>query len=242
MLLNKYKKWGQVVILSLLPWLAMAQVANKTEDPYETYNRSAYRFNKTMDQILLKPAATIYDKSLPAPVKKGVTHFFANLGEIPIVANNLLQANPGYAMANTWRFLLNSSLGVFGLFDVASAMGIPRNYTDFGITLRKWGLKSTPYLVLPLLGPSTFADTLAIPVNLQFTVYPYIDTSLAYGSFGLEMVAKRAEYLKYGSSADIVLDPYIFQRNAYLQQRAELLQKVRTKAMTDLAAGYDFAD
>lgn len=243
MLLGKFKKLIETVILSSVLLASVATATGTTLiDPYETYNRSAYRFNKTLDQILLKPVATVYDKSLPAPLKKGVINFFDNIGEVPNVANNLLQANIGYAVSGTWRFLFNSTLGIFGLFDVASYFGIPKYPTDFGITLRKWGIRPTPYLVLPILGPSTVSNTLAKPVDFQLSLYPYVENHLAYSSLGLNMVAQRAEYLKYGSSDDIALDPYLLQRNAYLQRRAELLNRAQGKSADDLTTDYEFAD
>lgn len=213
------------------------------KDPYETYNRSAYRFNQTIDQIALKPAAKVYDRILPGPIKKGVLNFFDNLNELPTIANDLLQGNLVYAASNSWRFLINSTVGVFGVIDVASRLGVAKYSTDFGITLRKWGIKPTPYLVLPLLGPSTVTDTFAIPVDYQATVYNYVKPkSIVYGAVAVNTIGRRAELLKYGSADDVTLDPYIFQRHAYLQQREALLQKAKGRTSNDLEAGYDFGD
>ena len=217
--------------------------ADNSKDPFETYNRSAYRFNRTVDQIALKPIAKVYDAVLPGPAKKGVLNFFDNLNQLPTLANNLLQANLGQAVGGTWRFAINSTLGVFGFFDVASRLGIPKYSTDFGITLQKWGVKSTPYLVLPILGSSTFTDTLAIPVDFQFNPLNYVNPKgYTYGALGLDVTSKRAEFLKYGSPDEVALDPYVFQRNVYLQRREALLQKARGNEARDLEAGYDFAD
>jgi phospholipid-binding lipoprotein MlaA len=242
----KIKKLTQVAgLMASLLFVSSNSFAasSNSVDPFETYNRGAYRFNKTIDQVALKPVAKVYNRILPGPAKKGVANFFDNLAELPTVANEVLQANFMQAANNSWRFVINSTIGVLGLFDVASHIGLHKYSTDFGITVQRWGLKPTPYLVLPILGPSTITDALALPVNYQFTVFNYTNPkSFVYGARIVNVVSTRAEFLKYGNAADVSLDPYVFQRNAYTQQRSALLQKAKGNTIENLEAGYDFAD
>lgn len=229
-------------LASLLIVSTSCSYAANNADPFETYNRAAYRFNHKIDQVVLKPAAIVYDTITPDSVQKGVANFFDNLSELPSFANNLLQANFYQATATAWRFIINSTVGVLGIFDIASKIGLAQQHTDFGITLQKWGVSPTPYLVLPLLGPSTISDAIAKPIDYQLTVYAYTKPDkVVYGALALAVVSQRAGLLKYGSAEDVALDPYIFQRNAYLQQRAALLQKAKGQAEDNLTSGYDFS-
>lgn len=195
-------------------------------DPYEQVNRKIFKFNRTVDKIAIRPIAKTYDFILPSPVKKGVNNFFHNLNTIPDTINDCLQANFHQALSDGWRFVINSTVGVGGLFDVASHMGLKRNYQDFGLTLTKWGAK-TPYIVIPILGPSTFSDALGILTNYYlFTVYPHInDSSLRIGIVALDLLNIRVNLLSTDKLVDQAFDPYIFVRNAYLQRRASLANR-----------------
>jgi phospholipid-binding lipoprotein MlaA len=240
------RQFNLVTICSLLIGMVLASncMAATSRDPYETYNRSAYRFNQTVDQIILAPTARAYDKVIPSPVKKGIGNFFDNLACLPTIANNLLQANLGQAVGGTWRFVINSTLGILGLFDVASHLGMPKYYTDFGITLQKWGMKPTSYLVLPLLGASSVSDALALPIDYQFAPNAYVNPrSISYQAMAVNIVNTRAQLLQYGDTEAVALDPYVFRRNVYIQQRHALLLKARGQAdQQNLASGYDFAN
>lgn len=188
------------------------------EDPWENWNRKVFRFNDTLDTYALRPVARGYQKVTPKPVRKGVRNFFGNLGEGKNLVNNLLQAKFHGAGVDTARFLFNTTFGVFGLFDVATKMGLQRNDEDFGQTLGKWGVGSGPYVVLPLLGPSTLRDAPSLVPDVYTTVYPYIRKDrLRYGLAAAEVISKRENLL----SAEELLsgDKYVFIRNAWLQNR-----------------------
>jgi len=195
-------------------------------DPYEQVNRKIFKFNRTVDKFAIRPIAKTYDFVLPSPVKKGVNNFFHNLNTIPDTINDCLQANFYQAFSDGWRFAINSTVGIGGLFDVASHMGLKRNYQDFGLTLTKWGAK-TPYIMIPILGPSTASDALGIITNYYlFTVYPYInDPSLRVGIVALDLLNLRVNLLPTDKLVDQSFDPYIFVRNAYLQRRAFLANR-----------------
>jgi phospholipid-binding lipoprotein MlaA len=197
-------------------------------DPYENYNRHAFEMNQKLDKVIFKPVATAYNTVLPWPAKKGISNFFGNLNMIPTVINDILQGNIRNTASDSWRFVINSTVGIFGLVDVAASIDLPDHSEDLGLTLAKWGYKDSHYLVLPIFGPSTVRDALALPVDYEVTsVYPYINPiSLRYSLISLNFTSKRAQLLDY---EDVInqasFDPYVFQRNAYLQRRAYLIQQ-----------------
>ena len=130
-------------------------------DPYEPFNRVMYNFNDFIDRALLKPAAKLYNKIMPIPLRKGISNIFSNLDNIPTVANDVLQTNFYQAASDSWRFAINSTVGIAGFFDVAEDLGLERNFEDLGLTFAQWGWKTSNYLVLPFIGPSTVRDGLA---------------------------------------------------------------------------------
>jgi phospholipid-binding lipoprotein MlaA len=178
-----------------------------------------FALNNSLDAAIFKPLATLYQTVLPPFARKGVTHFFSNLDEIPTVANDALQGEGRHMGKDSARFVVNSTLGVGGLFDVATDIGLPKHYEDFGLTLAKWGYANSSYLVLPLWGPSTVRDTLGLPVDYYTSVYPYLDPSISWPLYGLEVVNSRANLLNYNGVYQQAFDPYVFVRNAYLQRR-----------------------
>lgn len=189
------------------------------EDPWESLNRKVFVFNDTLDRWALRPVAVGYQKITPQPVRTGVRNFFGNLGEGKNLFNNLLQAKFRDAGIDTSRFLFNTTFGVFGVFDVATKMGLQRNDEDFGQTLGKWGVESGPYVVLPLLGPSTVRDAPALIPDYYSSVYPLIDRDrYRYGLSAVDAVKVRESLLR----ADELVgagDKYSFVRNAWLQNR-----------------------
>lgn len=209
---------------SLATTLTLTGCAHKgtnPADPYEHFNRKVHKFNMAVDATLLKPTAKIYQALLPAFVRKGVNNAFNNLDMVPSVANDILQAEGKWSIKDSWRFVINSSLGVGGLFDVAKTFGLPAHYNDLGLTLAKWGDKKSPYLVIPLLGPSTIRD--GSGTLFQFALWsPYVyikSDALAYGLAGLRYVDLRAQMLDSDRIIDEALDKYSFIRDAYLQHR-----------------------
>jgi phospholipid-binding lipoprotein MlaA len=190
-------------------------------DPLEPINRSVFHFNDTLDENVLKPVATGYRDYTPTLVQTGVRNVFNNFSDVSAVLNNGLQLKGRQAASSLMRVVVNTTVGVYGLFDVATAIKLERYPEDFGQTLGYWGVRSGPYLVLPLLGPSTVRDTAGLPVDWQ--VDPVNNERIA--NFGpetqiLRIVDKRASYLAAGNLLnEASIDKYAFLRDAYLQRR-----------------------
>ncbi|WOI43978.1 MULTISPECIES: VacJ family lipoprotein [unclassified Acidovorax] len=192
-------------------------------DPLEPYNRSMTNFNDNVDSIILRPVATAYRDITPAPVRTGVSNFFSNLGDAWSFVNNLLQLRGEGALNSLVRFNVNTVFGLGGVFDVASEMGVDRAKQDFGLTLGHWGIPTGPYLVLPLLGPSTVRDTLALPVDAKGDLVSYVDPVSARNSlYALRVVNIRSNLLRASSVLDTAaLDKYSFTRDVFLQVRSQ---------------------
>ena len=190
-------------------------------DPLESYNRSMTNFNDQVDAMVLKPVATAYREVTPAPVRTGVSNFFANIGDVWSFVNNVLQLRAEAAGSSFMRVNVNTIFGLGGLLDVASELGIERYKQDFGLTLGRWGVGTGPYLVLPILGPSTLRDTLALPVDMKGNVVSHVDPVSARNSlYALRAVDVRANLLRAGSVLDsAALDKYSFTRDVFLQVR-----------------------
>ncbi len=198
------------------------------KDPYETFNRPMFVFNDWMDRLIFKPIATLYLKITPKPLAKGFSNAFGNIDTIPTVLNDVLQGNFYQAVNDSWRFGINTTLGLAGFIDVASLMGLePNNRQDFGLTLAQWGWVNSNYLVLPILGPGTVRDQLAIYPNYYLSIYPYIEPdAVEYGLLAGSLIVKRAEILRYQNVFEqAALDKYTFVRDAYLQRRAYLIER-----------------
>lgn len=196
-------------------------------DPFESYNRAMYKFNKTVDEAAIRPIAQAYTDYIPEFIRTGVSNFFSNLNDVVVMLNNLLQLKFERAGSDFYRIFVNTSLGVFGLFDPASHVGLEKHKEDFGQTLAYWGVPDGPYFVLPFLGPSTIRDTggLVVDIYTHPLFYSLItDDAVAWGAVGLAYINKRAELLGASRVMDeAALDPYIFMREAYLQHRRNLI-------------------
>lgn len=205
-----------------------APPAPLVKDPYEKMNRKIFNFNDTLDTNVLVPVSKVYNKIIPKPLNKGIYNFFSNLNNFPTISNDLLQGNFYQATSDSWRFLVNSTAGACGLFDVAQNMGLEQNSEDFGLTLARWGYDNSDYLVLPFFGPSTLRDAMGLPVDyFFFSPYGYVPNSRTrYTLYALNIVSKRAELLQYQDIYNqIALDRYAFIRNAYLQQRKNAIDR-----------------
>jgi phospholipid-binding lipoprotein MlaA len=184
-------------------------------------NRSIYQFNDAIDTVALKPAAQLYVKVLPSMVRTGVSNFMGNLGDVWSMANSALQLK-GQATAETFmRINVNTFMGLGGILDVATEMGLEKRREDFGQTLGYWGVQPGPYVVLPLFGPSTLRDALAFPVDMQGNVTNSLaDQATRNALFVTRLVDMRAGLLK---TVDAIkassLDPYSFVRDGFLQKR-----------------------
>jgi phospholipid-binding lipoprotein MlaA len=204
------------------PQAEAEQEQDNARDPLEGFNRAMYTFNDKFDRYLLKPVAKGYRAITPKPVRRGISNFFSNLHDPGVMLNNLLQGKPKQAGSDLGRFLVNTTLGIAGLFDVASKMGMEKHNEDFGQTLGKWGVGEGPYLVLPFLGPSNVRDGAALPVDWE--TYPpnhMEEQSTRIKMLVVEVVDKRAQYLEAGDILEQAAgqDPYIFVREAYRQRR-----------------------
>lgn len=189
------------------------------EDPWEKWNRKTFALNDTLDRWALRPLAVGYQTITPQPVRRSVRNFFGNLGEGKNLLNNLLQAKFHDAGVDTARFMFNTTFGVFGLFDVATRMGLQRNDEDFGQTLGKWGVPSGPYLVVPFIGPSTVRDAPAMIPDFYSGVYPYLKKTGPRDKMGAVDIAQRREHLLRAEDMLGTDNKYVLVRNAWLQNR-----------------------
>jgi phospholipid-binding lipoprotein MlaA len=211
---------GLALSLVVLAGCATGPTADP-RDPLEPFNRGMYQFNDAVDRAVLKPVATVYRDVLPSPVRTGVTNFFANLQDAWSIVNNALQLK-GEAAGNSFmRFGVNTLLGLGGVLDIATEMQIGRQTEDFGQTLGYWGVGAGPYLVLPLMGPSTVRDTAALPVDAQGNLVSGInDVSTRNSLSALNLLNQRSRLLEASKMLDqVALDPYTFTRDAFLQRR-----------------------
>jgi phospholipid-binding lipoprotein MlaA len=187
-------------------------------DPWELMNRRIFAFNETLDEHLLLPAARGYQFVVPDPAERGVSNFIANIYEFNSIFNSLLQGRPGNAAKSAGRFLVNTTMGLAGLLDVATPMGIEHSPADFGQTLYTWGFDSGPYVMLPVFGPRTVRSSAGYFVDTYTSLPSFaVDREWAYLFWTVEAIDLRAQLIK---ADDIVTgDRYIFLRNAYLQRR-----------------------
>lgn len=192
------------------------------QDPYEAMNRKVFAFNESLDARLLKPTAEAYQRSVPSPVREGVSNFFGNLGDAWSAVNWLLQGEFNKGVEQGARFAWNTTLGLAGLFDVSSQFGLDKRSQDFGQTLGRWGVEQGPYLVLPVLGPSSLRDAAALPLNSMAGNGFWFDSRTTQITMQmLEVVSLRSSLLKAGDLVEgIALDKYTFFRDAYLQRRS----------------------
>jgi len=220
------------ILRRALPVLALALLAGckiappRTDDPYENFNRKSYAVNDALDKAFIRPVAVGYRKVTNPPVRRAFSDFFTNIRMPITVANDLLQAKPKAAAEGTGRFLVNLTLGVGGFFDPASQLGLPLDDTDFGITLAHWGVPEGPYLVIPLVGPTTARDVWRLPVDSYFfdplSIYSR-NHDFKDGQYYLPQVMYLVTLRSRGIDAESFLqsayDPYVFIRDAYRQQR-----------------------
>ncbi len=202
-------------------------------DPLEPWNRGMYKFNDVLDKGLIKPVATVYDTVTPNPVQRGVRNVFNNLSDAWSAINSALQGKGQEAMNNFSRVMVNTLFGLGGMLDVATEAQIPRVKQDFGLTLGSWGVGTGPYVVWPVLGPSTVRDTVALPVDMYGDPIGAVNhTRTRNQVVGLNLVSRRAELLEAGDLLEqSALDPYTLMRDSYL--------KVRDSRGSAAAAGAD---
>ena len=202
-----------------------AHTSNNPRDPLESFNRGVYTFNDTLDNVILKPVAIGYRTVLPQFARTGVRNFFSNLDDVTVIINSLLQFKLPQALSDTGRFVINSTVGVLGFVDVATHLGLEKHNEDFGQTLGYWGIGSGPYLVLPLLGPSSFRDGIGRLGDMYTDLVWYIDRDTTrYIMLGTRVVSNREALLDSEKILDAAaIDRYAFIRDAYLQRRRNLV-------------------
>ncbi len=225
---NQTKSFFKGLLLLLTVLLTACASIQQTErvakiDPFERVNRAVFSFNETADEYVIKPVAEAYKFVLPEFVRTGVTNFFSNINDVLIAANNLLQGKPSNAASDIGRFLVNSTIGILGLFDVATDMGLDKNREDFGQTLGVWGVADGPYMVLPFFGASNARDTVGLVVDIETDFMlntNKLDSDEKLAVNGLRVINRRADLLDAGQLLeDAAFDKYSFVRDGYIQRR-----------------------
>ena len=225
-------------LLMLLTGCASTQYIENERDPWQGFNRSVYSFNDSLDRAILKPVAKGYQAVTPDFVEQGVLNFFSNMDDVSVAINNLLQAKLADSASDIGRLLINSTVGVLGLFDVASSIGLEKHQEDLGQTLGTWGVGAGPYIVWPFFGPSTLRDTPSLVVDAVL-LDPLTHVELKPGERAavvvLDRVSRRAELLSLEETVDeIATDRYTFIREAYLDRREFLIHDGSPRQDDDL--------
>jgi len=202
------------LLMSLLLFSSFIS-SEEVSDPFEDINRLTFEINETLDEVIARPTANFYSK-FPTPIKKGVTNLFDNLEEINTSVNQALQGKPLTALNDISRFVINSTIGIAGIFDVATAMGLKRHEEDFGQTLAVWGVPAGPYVMLPVLGPHTLRDLLGRPVSSFLSVtFHMTESDVNFGLNMIDALETRERLLEVESL--LSGDKYYFVRDSYIQ-------------------------
>jgi len=216
-----------VLLCALVPLLLLGGCATNgnPRDPLEPMNRAIYKFNDGVDALVMKPAASAYRDLVPEFIRTGVSNFFSNINDVIVALNNALQGKIPAAINDVGRVLVNTTLGVFGIMDPATQLGVEKNNEDFGQTLGYWGLGDGPYIVLPFLGPSSLRDTAGWVGDAYTWPVDYLEPTRHRNILiGLRVVEGRASLLEASQILETAaLDPYQFMRDAYLQRRRNLV-------------------
>ena len=235
MMLFVLRKIKQAILLgSVVSMVGCASIPAGSErspqDPWEPFNRSVFEFNEGLDTYLLKPVVAGYRFILPEFVRDGIYNFFSNYNDIYTALYNLLQGKPDYAFNDLMRVVVNTTMGLGGLIDLATPGGLEKHKEDWGQTLGVWGVPSGPYVVLPFFGPSNVRDTFGTVADLEsdylFRLLP--DVALRNSITGLRVVNARNTYYEAGDLLDgAAIDKYSFVRDAYIQRRAYQINEGR---------------
>lgn len=205
---------------TLLSGCASNAAKNDNNDPYESVNRKIYNFNDVLDKNIFQPIARGYVKVTPDPVRSGITNFFDNMGYLNVILNDLLQGKVKQTAQDSSRFVVNSTVGIGGLFDPATRIGLPAHDEDLGQTFGVWGAGEGAYLVLPLLGPNSFRDAPNLASSMLLNPLTWIGSIVTIPIGAVNAVNTRANLLEATNIRDqAALDPYTFVREAYRQQR-----------------------
>ena len=192
--------------------------SEEIHDPFEDINRITFNINDSLDNKIAKPVAVVYGDITPQFIQNRITRFFKNLAEIDTFINQALQGKPKLAINDFGRFAINSSIGLFGFFDVATKMGLEAHDEDFGQTLGVWGVPDGPYLMLPIIGPSNARDLMSRPISSFLSgTFAMTDTDVKLTLTALDALETRERYLDF--EAMITGDRYTFVKDAYVQSR-----------------------
>ena len=219
--------WLALILTAFLAGCASTPAGDEDEpavradyDPFEPLNRSLYAINDAIDRVTLKPISRGYKAVIPEFMRRGVTNFSRNLFTPRSSINNFLQGKPGPGFSDLGRFIINSTLGIGGLIDVATAQGMPVYDEDFGQTMAVWGLPEGPYLFIPILGPNTMLDALSTPVDIATDpLYHYDNSSARDKIYVLRLIDLRMRLLTAETLLEDSKDPYLTLRESYLQNR-----------------------
>lgn len=214
-----------LVVAMVAGALGGCATSGNSKDPIEGFNRAMFSFNDGLDTVLIKPVAQGYDAVLPSPIKTGVTNFFGNIADFFIGINNLLQGKPGQAGSDIGRLAINSTMGILGLVDVATAVGIEKHDEDFGQTFGRWGVGDGAYVVIPFFGPRTVRDTAGLILDVAADPVARLDHVPTRNSLlALRVVDTRADLLPADKVIEeAALDKYSYVRDGYLQRRRNLI-------------------
>lgn len=202
-----------------------ATTSGDVRDPAEGFNRAVFAFNEGLDTAVIKPVAKGYEAVLPTLARTGVSNFLGNISDLFIAVNNLLQGKPADAVGDAARFVFNSTFGIFGIFDIASDMGLEKHDEDFGQTLGRWGMDTGAYLVLPVFGPRDVRDAAGLVLDLAVDPVGNLDHIPTRNSLSaLRLINERAALLPADKIIEeAALDKYSYLRDAYLQRRRSLV-------------------
>ena len=222
---RRFALTGLLAGILLLPLAASAEDDEPNIDPFEPINRVIFNFNDTLDRFIARPVGKGYNAVLPKPVREGVGNFFDNWTYPVTIVNGYLQGKFDQGTRDIGRFAINSTVGILGLLDVATRMGLEQNKEDFGLTFARWGIGQGPYVVIPVIGPATARSGIGILANIQVNpVVQYRDTSVRDKMLILWFIETRAALIGPDEVVQDAYDPYLFMRDAYLQNRAFLLR------------------
>ena len=233
-----------LALLALIAGAALSAgcaTSGNPKDPLEGYNRAMFAFNEGLDKVVIKPVAQGYDRAVPLPGKTAVSNFFSNLVDPWIAVNNLVQGKPGDALSDVGRFLINSTVGILGAFDIASEMGLEKHDEDFGQTLGRWGVGDGAYIVLPVVGSRTVRDTFGFAVDSYADpVWNYHNVAARNSLGALRFESIRAQLLPADKTVEeAALDKYVYIRDAYLQRRRYLIYDGRPPQEKDGGSALD---
>ncbi len=214
-----------VAVALLAAALSGCATSGNQKDPVEGFNRAMFSFNEGLDAVIIKPVAQGYDAVMPSPVRTGVTNFFGNIADFFIGVNNLLQGKPTEAASDIGRVLVNSTIGLLGVIDVASNMGMEKHEEDFGQTFGRWGVGDGAYVVVPVFGPRTVRDTAGLVLDVAADPVAHVDHVPTRNSLlVLRVVDTRADMLPADKVIEeAALDKYAYVRDGYLQRRRNLI-------------------